>query len=56
MKQISIYLALILLAITACNKDVENSQPKAGSFSLTAINNANVKSAQVKDLTQQLWN
>jgi hypothetical protein len=47
MKQISIYLALILLAFTACNKEVENSQSKAGSFSLTAINNANVKSAQV---------
>lgn len=47
MKRNSIYLALILLVLTACNKDDENSQPKAGYFSLTAINNASVKSAQV---------
>jgi len=47
MKQIPIYVALILLAITACNKDDENNKSNAGYFSLTAINNTSVKSAQV---------
>ena len=47
MKQITIYLAIILLSISACNKDDEQRQSKAGSFLLTAINNTNVKSASI---------
>ena len=47
MKQKIIYLAFILFAITACNKNDENNKTSPGSFVFTSIINTSLKSVHV---------